>query len=104
MKYILSFETSCDDTSVAVLNTDYEVLSNVVSTQKEHLEFGGVLPELASRMHMQNFMRITQVALDKAGLEMSQIDALAVSVNPGLKVTIVGLALQRAWLGLLRFH
>ncbi len=100
MKYILSFETSCDDTSVAVLNTDYEVLSNVVSTQKEHLEFGGVLPELASRMHMQNIMRLTQVALDKAGLEMSQIDALAVSVNPGLIGSlIVGLAFAKsmAW-------
>jgi len=100
MKYILSFETSCDDTSVAVLNTDYEVLANIISTQTEHLEFGGVLPELASRMHMQNIMRLAQAALNQAGINLEQIDALAVSVNPGLIGSlIVGLAFAKsmAW-------
>lgn len=100
MSYILAFETSCDDTSVAVLDTQYRVLSNVISTQTQHLEFGGVLPELASRMHMKNIMRLTQIALDTAGLQLSDISALAVSVNPGLIGSlIVGLAFAKsmAW-------
>ncbi|MDD2422819.1 MAG: tRNA (adenosine(37)-N6)-threonylcarbamoyltransferase complex transferase subunit TsaD [Candidatus Cloacimonetes bacterium] len=97
MSLILSFESSCDDTSVAILNTDYEVLVNLISSQPEHLAFGGVLPELASRLHMKNIMHMTQIALQKADTSLSDIDAIAVSINPGLIGSlIVGLAFAKA--------
>lgn len=100
MKQILAFESSCDDTSVALINTDYEVICNLVSTQSDHADFGGVLPELASRLHMQNILHLTQAAMDKAGFEKEDISAVAVSVNPGLIGSlIVGLAFAKslAW-------
>lgn len=97
-KYILAFESSCDDTSVAVLDTNYRVCANLVSTQSEHLPFGGVLPELASRLHMRNIMPLTQAALHKAGLNLEQISAIAVSINPGLIGSlIVGLAFAKSF-------
>jgi N6-L-threonylcarbamoyladenine synthase len=97
---ILAFESSCDDTSVAILDTDYRVLINLVSTQPEHLAFGGVLPELASRLHLKNILLLTQNALDRAGLKLSDISAIAVSVNPGLIGSLlVGLSFAKslAW-------
>lgn len=97
MSLILAFESSCDDTSVAILNTDYKVLVNLISSQPEHLDFGGVLPELASRLHMKNIMHLTELALKKAGITLSEIDAIAVSINPGLIGSlIVGLAFAKA--------
>ncbi|MCD4820459.1 MAG: tRNA (adenosine(37)-N6)-threonylcarbamoyltransferase complex transferase subunit TsaD [Candidatus Cloacimonetes bacterium] len=81
---ILAFETSCDDTSVAVVNSDYSVLSNIVSSQLKHAEFGGVVPELASRLHLKNIMQVTKLAMDQAKVQFSDINAIAVSVNPGL--------------------
>lgn len=97
MSLILSFESSCDDTSVAILSTDYEVLANLISSQPEHLAFGGVLPELASRLHMKNIMHMTQIALKKANVGLYEIDAIAVSINPGLIGSlIVGLAFAKA--------
>ncbi|MCD4650465.1 MAG: tRNA (adenosine(37)-N6)-threonylcarbamoyltransferase complex transferase subunit TsaD [Candidatus Cloacimonetes bacterium] len=81
---ILAFESSCDDTSVAVVSTDYKVLSNVTSSQPVHEEFGGVVPELASRAHITNIIPVTKAALSKAEISLRQIDAVAVSVNPGL--------------------
>ena len=81
---ILAFETSCDDTSVAVIDSDYKVYSNLVSSQITHQDFGGVVPELASRMHMKNIMKLTQIAMNKAEVTFNDIDAIAVSVNPGL--------------------
>ncbi len=81
---ILALETSCDDTSAAVINTDYKVFSNIISSQTQHADFGGVVPELASRMHLKNIMFVTQQALDKAKVSLSEIDAVAVSINPGL--------------------
>jgi N6-L-threonylcarbamoyladenine synthase len=81
---ILAFETSCDDTAVAVINDSYKVLSNCVSSQSIHQDFGGVVPELASRMHLKNIMQITDLALKQADTLMSEIDAIAVSINPGL--------------------
>ncbi|MBL7149746.1 MAG: tRNA (adenosine(37)-N6)-threonylcarbamoyltransferase complex transferase subunit TsaD, partial [Candidatus Cloacimonetes bacterium] len=81
---ILAFETSCDDTSVAVIDSDYKVYSNLISSQITHQDFGGVVPELASRMHMKNIMQITKTALNKAEVTFNDIDAIAVSVNPGL--------------------
>lgn len=99
-KLILAFESSCDDTSVAIVDTDYRVLVNLVSTQAEHLAFGGVLPELASRLHLKNIMLLTHNALEKAGLKLSDIDTVAVSVNPGLIGSLlVGLSFAKslAW-------
>lgn len=81
---ILAFETSCDDTSVAVINSNYEVLVNLISSQTTHEDFGGVVPELASRLHLKNIMKLTKAALEKAGLSFEQIDGIAVSINPGL--------------------
>ncbi len=81
---ILSFETSCDDTSVAIVNSNFNVHINLVSSQTTHEDFGGVVPELASRLHLKNIMQLTQAALTKAGLSFDDIDAIAVSVNPGL--------------------
>ncbi|MDP8204212.1 MAG: tRNA (adenosine(37)-N6)-threonylcarbamoyltransferase complex transferase subunit TsaD [Candidatus Tenebribacter mawsonii] len=81
---ILAFETSCDDTSVAVINSDFSVDVNLISSQTTHEDFGGVVPELASRLHLKNIMQLTQAALSKAELKFEDIDAIAVSVNPGL--------------------
>lgn len=83
-KKILAFETSCDDTSVAIIDTEYNVLINLISSQIEHENYGGVVPELASRLHIKNIMHITKLALDKTKIDLKEIDALAVSVNPGL--------------------
>ncbi|MDZ4181369.1 MAG: tRNA (adenosine(37)-N6)-threonylcarbamoyltransferase complex transferase subunit TsaD [Candidatus Cloacimonadaceae bacterium] len=97
---ILAFESSCDDTSVAVVDTDYRVLVNLISSQPEHLEFGGVLPELASRLHLKNILYLTRQALNKAEVSLADISAIAVSINPGLIGSlIVGLAFAKslAW-------
>lgn len=84
MSKILAFETSCDDTSVAVVDTSYAVYANLISSQVTHADFGGVVPELASRLHLKNIMHLTRAALQKAEMQFSDIDAIAVSVNPGL--------------------
>ncbi len=100
MSLILAFESSCDDTSVAILNSEYEVLVNLISSQPQHLDFGGVLPELASRLHMKNIMHLCKLALRKANVGLGEIDAIAVSINPGLIGSlIVGLAFAKslAW-------
>ncbi|MBN2829629.1 MAG: tRNA (adenosine(37)-N6)-threonylcarbamoyltransferase complex transferase subunit TsaD [Candidatus Cloacimonetes bacterium] len=97
---ILAFETSCDDTSVAVINDRYEVLSNLISSQTQHEEFGGVVPEIASRLHLKNIVSLTHHALEKSGVTLSDIDAVAVSVNPGLIGSLlVGLSFAKglAW-------
>lgn len=80
---ILSIESSCDDTSVAVLR-GRKVLSNVVSTQTVHEEFGGVVPELASRAHQKNIVPTVDVAIKKSGIKLEQLDAIAFTVGPGL--------------------
>lgn len=93
---ILSFESSCDDTSVAIIDTDYKVYVNLISSQPQHLEFGGVLPELASRLHMKNIVHLTDAALKELGKDLAEIKAIAVSINPGLIGSlIVGLAFAK---------
>jgi N6-L-threonylcarbamoyladenine synthase len=97
---ILAFETSCDDTSVAVINDSYEVKSNLISSQTAHEEFGGVVPEIASRLHLTNIVSLTHHALEKSGLGLSDMDAIAVSINPGLIGSLlVGLSFAKglAW-------
>lgn len=94
---ILAFETSCDDTSVAVIDQDYNVLSNIISSQPDHNAFGGVLPELASRLHLKNIVPVTNAALNKASVTFNDIDAIAVSVNPGLIGSLlVGLSFAKS--------
>ncbi len=80
---ILSIESSCDDTSAAVLS-GRKVLSNVVSTQKVHEEYGGVVPELASRAHQKNIIPVVDAALKKAGVDKLDLNAIAFTRGPGL--------------------
>ena len=81
--YILAIESSCDDTSAAVLHND-KVLSNVVANQKIHEEYGGVVPELASRAHQQNIVPVVHQALSKANIDKKQLAAIAFTRGPGL--------------------
>ena len=81
--YILAIESSCDDTSAAVLSND-KTLSNVVATQKIHEEYGGVVPELASRAHQQNIVPVVHQALIKANIDKKQLSAIAFTRGPGL--------------------
>ncbi|BHH83003.1 tRNA (adenosine(37)-N6)-threonylcarbamoyltransferase complex transferase subunit TsaD [Desulforhopalus sp. 52FAK] len=81
---ILGIESSCDDTSAAVVKNG-EVLSNVLSSQDEiHSKFGGVVPELASRQHLQAVHPIVLTALEKAGVQLSEVDLIATTQGPGL--------------------
>jgi N6-L-threonylcarbamoyladenine synthase len=82
--YILGIETSCDDTSAAVV-ADGNILSNVVSSQDElHAEYGGVVPELAARRHLETIQSIIDLAVSRAGIEYGRIDSIAVTHGPGL--------------------
>ena len=82
-KYILAIESSCDDTSAAVLCND-TVLSNVVATQEVHKDYGGVVPELASRAHQQNIIPVVHQALAKANIDKKRLSAIAFTQGPGL--------------------
>lgn len=81
--YILGIESSCDDTSASILCKDV-VLSNVVANQKIHEEFGGVVPELASRAHQQNIVPVVHQALKNANITKEQLHAVAFTRGPGL--------------------
>jgi N6-L-threonylcarbamoyladenine synthase len=82
---VLGIDTSCDDTSVAVLKDDREILSNVVSSQVPlHRLFGGVVPEIASRKHVELVDVVYREALEQAGLPLHQVDTIAVTQGPGL--------------------
>ncbi|WP_035512647.1 tRNA (adenosine(37)-N6)-threonylcarbamoyltransferase complex transferase subunit TsaD [Halalkalibacillus halophilus] len=82
---ILAIETSCDETAVAVIQGGNKILSNVVATQMEiHQKFGGVVPEVASRHHMEQITLVMEQALEEAKVTMEQIDAVAVTKGPGL--------------------
>ncbi|UTR08743.1 tRNA (adenosine(37)-N6)-threonylcarbamoyltransferase complex transferase subunit TsaD [Evansella sp. LMS18] len=82
---ILGIETSCDETSAAVVKNGREILSNIVSSQIEsHKRFGGVVPEIASRHHVEQITYIFEEALKEAGTELKDIDAIAVTEGPGL--------------------
>ena len=80
---ILGIESSCDDTSAAVLR-DEVLLSNVMASQEVHRRYGGVIPELASRAHQQNILPVVSEALKQAGVTLSDIDAVAFTRGPGL--------------------
>ena len=81
--FILAIESSCDDTAAAVLQND-KVLSNIVANQLIHNEFGGVVPELASRAHQQNIVPVIDTALKKANIKKEQLSAIAFTQGPGL--------------------
>ena len=81
--FILAIESSCDDTAAAVLK-DAKVLSNVVANQLIHNEFGGVVPELASRAHQQNIVPVIDAALKRASISKEQLSAIAFTQGPGL--------------------
>ncbi len=98
---VLGIESSCDETAAAVLRADgeaFELLSNVVSSQVDlHARYGGVVPELASRAHLQNGIPVLQEALDVAGVAGSDIDGIAVTMGPGLVgALLVGLQLAKS--------
>src|SRR5882757_395327 len=80
---ILAIESSCDDTGAAVC-VDGKILSNFIANQKVHEKYGGVVPELASRAHMQNIVPVVDTALKEAGVNLDNVDAIAFTQAPGL--------------------
>jgi N6-L-threonylcarbamoyladenine synthase len=94
---ILGIETSCDDTSAAVYATEAGLLSSCISSQIEHIEFGGVVPELASRAHLSLIIPVIDQAIKEAGLELHDIDGIAVTAGPGLVGSLlVGVSVGKA--------
>lgn len=82
---VLGIESSCDETSVAVVKNGREVLSNIIDTQiKIHEQFGGVVPEIASRNHIEAISRVTKLALEQANVKLEDIDVIAPTYGPGL--------------------
>ena len=80
---ILGIESSCDDTSAAVIRDGY-LLSNVIASQEVHKAYGGVVPELASRAHELNIVPVVSEAVKRAGIELSDLSAIAFTRGPGL--------------------
>ena len=99
--YILGIESSCDETAAAVVKNGREVLSNIISSQIViHRKFGGVVPEIASRKHIENIMPVIDEALQQANVTLDDIDAVAVTYGPGLVgALLVGLSAAKslAW-------
>ena len=94
----MAFESSCDETAVAVLADGREVLSNVISSQIDiHTKFGGVVPEIASRHHLENINPVIDQALDEAGISIDDVDLIGVTYGPGLiGALLVGVATAKA--------
>ncbi len=94
----LAIETSCDETSVAVIKNGREILSNIIASQIDiHKKFGGVVPEIASRKHIENINKIIQEALDKAEVGFEDIDLIGVTRGPGLVgALLVGISSAKA--------
>lgn len=94
---ILAIESSCDETSAAVIKNGV-VLSNLIATQKVHEQYGGVVPEMASRAHMQNIVPVVDVALKQAGVDKKDINAVAFTQAPGLIGSLlVGASFAKAY-------
>ncbi|MDX2360800.1 MAG: tRNA (adenosine(37)-N6)-threonylcarbamoyltransferase complex transferase subunit TsaD [Crocinitomicaceae bacterium] len=85
---ILGIESSCDDTSAAILKND-TILSNLIASQKVHEQYGGVVPELASRAHLQNIVPVVDEAIKQAGIRKEDLDAIAFTKGPGLLGSLV---------------
>ena len=94
--YILAIESSCDDTSAAVLR-DGKILSNIIASQAIHAAYGGIVPEVASRMHQENITIVVDAAMQKANATLSQLNAIACTAGPGLLGSLtVGLSFAKA--------
>lgn len=94
--YVLGIESSCDDTSAAVIRNNV-ILSNIIANQEVHQHYGGVVPELASRAHQQNIIPVIQEALDRANLNKKQLHAVAFTRGPGLLGSLlVGTSFSKA--------
>ena len=94
---ILAIESSCDETSAAVVRNGHEVLSNVVASQLIHSNYGGVVPELASREHLRAIVPVVREAMQRAGVAYSDLDAIAVTEGPGLAgALLVGITFAKA--------
>jgi N6-L-threonylcarbamoyladenine synthase len=81
---ILAFETSCDETGVAIVEDGRRIRSNIVASQLVHQDTGGIVPEVAAREHLRTIDVIAEKALRDAGRQLSEIDAVAATVGPGL--------------------
>lgn len=94
--YLLAIESSCDDTSAAVMCNGV-MLSNVIASQAIHAQYGGIVPEVASRMHQENIAIVVDAALKKADVKVSQLDGIACTAGPGLMGSLtVGLSFAKA--------
>lgn len=94
---LLAIESSCDDTAAAILSNG-KVLANIVSSQLDHEKYGGVIPELASRLHQQNIIRVVQAALEKADIKKEDLNAIAFTQGPGLiGALLVGISFAKAF-------
>jgi N6-L-threonylcarbamoyladenine synthase len=95
---ILGIETSCDETAAALVSADGEIVANVVASQAElHARFGGVVPEVASRRHLELVVPVVRETLDEAGVPLGDLDAVAVTVRPGLiGALLVGVSAAKA--------
>jgi N6-L-threonylcarbamoyladenine synthase len=95
---ILGIESSCDETAAAVVRDGRELLSNVIASQiDEHSKFGGVVPEIASRMHIEAIVPVILQALEDAGMKLSDIQGIAVTRGPGLVGSLlVGISVAKA--------
>ena len=96
--YILAIESSCDETAAAVVKNGREVLSNIISSQIElHKLYGGVVPEIASRKHIEKINPVIREALAEAGMKLGDMDAIGVTYGPGLVgALLVGVAAAKA--------
>ncbi|MCR5774860.1 MAG: tRNA (adenosine(37)-N6)-threonylcarbamoyltransferase complex transferase subunit TsaD [Lachnospiraceae bacterium] len=97
--YILGIESSCDETAAAVVKNGREVLSNVILSQIDtHTIYGGVVPEIASRKHIESIVQVVREALDRAKMQSSELDAVAVTYGPGLVgPLLVGVSYAKAY-------
>ena len=95
---VLGIETSCDETAAAVVEDGKRILSNIVASQVDtHSRFGGVVPELASRKHIQNIIPVISEALSRAGITLDEVDGIAVTQGPGLVGSLlIGISVAKA--------
>jgi N6-L-threonylcarbamoyladenine synthase len=97
MPIILAIESSCDETSASIIN-DRKILSNIIATQEVHSDYGGVVPELASRAHQQNIIPVVDQAIKKSRINKSDIDAVAFTRGPGLMGSLlVGVSFAKSF-------
>ncbi len=95
---VLGIETSCDDTAAAVLRDGRDILSNVVASQLRHQEYGGVVPEIASREHLKFLLPVVEAAIERAGVRPQDLDGIAATAGPGLLGSLlVGLSAAKGY-------